>query len=74
MSSKVSDRRDIVKDLFQALVEEPLIRILLDLDRCSASQELLFCLEKLILTLLLRSTGRILLFSPFDVSPCFLSL
>ena len=33
MSSKVSDRRDIVKDLFQALVEEPLIRILLDLDQ-----------------------------------------
>ena len=33
MSSKVSDRRDIVKDLFQALVEEPLIRILLELDQ-----------------------------------------
>ena len=33
MASKVSDRRDIVKDLFQALVEEPLIRILLDLDQ-----------------------------------------
>ena len=62
MASKVSDRRDIVKDLFQALVEEPLIESFWISIRFGISRTS-FCLEKLILTLLPAGTGRILLFS-----------